>query len=34
MVAGDIENIFPGSSLDVILGDILECRLHGDFETN
>ena len=32
MAAGDIENIFPGISLDDILGYILECRLHGDFE--
>ena len=33
MAAGDIENIFPCSSLLDILGDILEFRLHGDSET-
>jgi len=33
MAAGDIENIFPCSSLHDILGDILEFRLHGDSET-
>ena len=34
MAAGDIENIFPCSSLHDILGDILEFRcLHGDFDT-
>ena len=34
MAAGDIENIFPPcSSFHDILGNIFECRIHGDFET-